>query len=341
MNKDRFKCSKNLSDIVEEAKNITTYSSIEWGSAVWDITLDEARNAHNRVRLALFFIRQRKTRSEPAIPLEQPFSDFAKAFIKLRGSKKGVKYSNQKQMLLSLRLLYESLLSTGSIDPSTLTRKHFYLAIEHGKLYYQISTLYNIARSLSEVSEWLDCYSICFTKIGFKNPIPKPPRGDSLDWQAQEKGLEKLPSIYALEVLADISSNPLDDNERILLRIVDLLVVGGFRIGEALTVPLDCWVEEPIIEKNKSKNTNNKNEKRFGIRYWPEKGGQPIVKWLPNIAVALAKRAIDDLTQLCASARKVAAKLEANPHRVILSEELEPTSLISSKQLTKILKLKL
>ena len=56
--------------------------------------------------------------------------------------------------------------------------------------------------------------------------------------------------------------------------------------------------------------------KRCGLRYWPEKGGDPVVKWLPDCAVPLAKRAVDDLTRLCQKAREAAAVLERHPDRV-------------------------
>jgi hypothetical protein len=83
-------------------------------------------------------------------------------------------------------------------------------------------------------------------------------------------------------------------------------VATGFRIGEALTLPIDCWVDR--------RGSNGQEE--CGIRYWPEKGGHPIVKWLPTKAVPLARRAIDDIRELCSEARRVALWLEENPGRV-------------------------
>ena len=81
-----------------------------------------------------------------------------------------------------------------------------------------------------------------------QNPIACPRIGDGLDPASQATGLTKMPSAEALEALAAISSHPLDDNEQVLVRIIDLLIVGGFRIGEALTLPRDCWVEETVLD---------------------------------------------------------------------------------------------
>jgi hypothetical protein len=66
------------------------------------------------------------------------------------------------------------------------------------------------------------------------------------------------------------------------------------------------WVER--------RGSNGQQE--CGIRYWPEKGGHPIVKWLPTKAVPLARRAIDDIRELCNEARGVALWLEEHPGKV-------------------------
>ena len=51
-----------------------------------------------------------------------------------------------------------------------------------------------------------------------------------------------MPAAEVLEALAEISSQATDDDECIVLRIIDLLAVVGFRVGEVLTLPRDCWV---------------------------------------------------------------------------------------------------
>jgi hypothetical protein len=143
-----------------------------------------------------------------------------------------------------------------------------------------------------------------------------------------------------MEALSWISNHPENDEERILLRIIELHLVGGFRIGEGLTLPLDCWVEETALDqtgKPKIDPATKAPIKRFGLRYWPEKGGDPIVKWLPDHAVPLAKRAVVDLTRLCAQARAAAAVLERNRDRVPLPGDHHPDELLDGSQLARIL----
>jgi hypothetical protein len=51
--------------------------------------------------------------------------------------------------------------------------------------------------------------------------------------------------LETLAACAQCTNQPLND-ERILLRATDLHIALGTRIGEALTIPLDCWIEEDI-----------------------------------------------------------------------------------------------
>jgi hypothetical protein len=62
--------------------------------------------------------------------------------------------------------------------------------------------------------------------------------------------------------------------------------VTGFRIGELLTLPLDCEVEEPRGGKQ-----------QYGLRYYKEKarGGERMfaVRWLTDVGAELARRGLE------------------------------------------------
>jgi hypothetical protein len=331
---------QRLRAIIEQAKELRTYPGINWDDPAWDITEYENSRAHRKSRFTLYFTRQREQRSEARVPFAQPFADFAKAIVRMRASHRDIKYSGQERMTSALRVLYEGLLRTGSRDPTTLTRQHFHQAIIDSHQTYGTASAYNLSTAILEIADFLDYHRISRVRLNFKNPLRYPGKGDRLDPESQARGLQKLPPPAVLEALADISNHPRDDNERILLRIIDLLVAGGFRIGEGLTIPLDCWVEEQALDRNGKLKINPQTGapiKRCGIRYWPEKGGAPIVKWLPDAAVPLGKRAVVDLTQLCAQARAVAAELERHPDRVPIPGAGDPNQLMDLKQLASLL----
>jgi hypothetical protein len=332
---------RNLAKLVAEAQKLTTYEGVAWENFCWDVTryINRSR-AHDKRRLKLYFTQQRKSTSEPYVPFEPKYADFAKAIILKRASQRMVGYAFQKAMLVALRYLYGSLVRGGTTDPTLLETHHFQAAVLEACRTVVPSSAYRIGALLREVADFVNDNQITLIPIRFNNPIPHPPEGDGTDPQSQAEGLEKMPSRATLEALADASNNPLDDEEKILLRVIDLHVVGGFRTGEAATIPLDCWVEEAVIGRDgrpKIDETTGEQVKRFGLRYWPEKGGETLIKWLPDCAVPLARRAVEDLTRLCTPARSVAATLEHEPDRVPLPGNYHPDELLDRNQLVKVL----
>ena len=330
-----------LRAVVEEAKRLGTYPDVSWDDYAWDVNKYEKPLAHQKHRSAfLYFTARRKTVRDPHVPYGQPYADFAKALIRTRASERGLSRSGHTHTMIALRYLYAALQLAGKSDPTELTPKHFKVAVADARERARGWTLFHVGKALQQISGWLDERDLTRVRIGFKNPIPHPGHGDGLDPESQAKGLLKMPSAAALDALADISNNPSHDNERILLRVIDLLVVGGFRIGEVLRLPLDCLIETPALDGKGSArkdSTTGATIMRHGIRYWPEKGGDPYVKWLSDIAVPVARRAVEDLTQLCSEARAAAKTLEENPDCVPLPVQLPPEELIDLKRVADIL----
>lgn len=333
---------RNLDVFIEEAKALAlgAYPHIHWDDFCWTVTSFETKRAHDKRELNLYFTRNRANRNVPYEPFEQPFADFAKATVCLLTAERGVGYKCQRNFVMAFRFLYEAMLGWSTVDPVLLTRGHFKAAAITAHNAYSRVAAYSIGALLQQISQLVDEREIARLRIGFINPIGHPPHADGLDEESQAKGMLKLPSKLALENLAIASNAPLNDDERILLRVIDLLVVGGFRIGEALTLPVNCWVEEAAYDENCRPRTDpltGKRVKRYGLRYWPEKGGQPVVKWLADCAVPLADRAVKDLTRLCEPARRAAAVLERDPDRVPLPSGHSPDELLSRDQLIRAL----
>jgi len=142
---------------------------------------------------------------------------------------------------------------------------------------------------------------------------PQTPRVEDLNRHTiagQLAGRAKLPSDAALRGLADIyREHATEPRDRLRAAAVAILVVTGFRIGELLTLPLDCEVEELRGGKQ-----------RYGLRYYKEKarGGERMfaVRWLTDVGAELARRALGEIGRITAEARERARALESAPHRV-------------------------
>jgi hypothetical protein len=326
-----------LAEIIVEAKKLETYPDVKWDDFSWGLGDSVLKRAHDKRGVVLYFTRHRQSRDEIYVPFEQPFADFAKSIIRLRGSNRGVGWQHQKGMIVALRYLYESLVRTSLPDLNFLTRFHFQNAVEAAVQSVASKSAYSIGSLLQEVSAFIDDKRLTPVQINFINSVAHPRLGDGRDEESQTEGLGKMPSPSALHALGEASSAPLDDDERVMLRIIDLFVVGGFRSGEALTIPLDCWVTEFALNERtglpKLDPESGKAIRRHGLRYWPEKGGEMAIKWLPDCAVELARRAVDDLKHLCAEARSVAAVLEADLTRVPLPGNYNPDDMLDRHQL--------
>jgi hypothetical protein len=144
---------------------------------------------------------------------------------------------------------------------------------------------------------------------------PQTPRVEDFNRHTisgQQERRDRLPTDGALQGIADIySEHAKEPADRLRAAAVAILVVTGFRIGELLTLPLDCEVEE--VRGGKA---------RYGIRYYKEKarGAEKMfaVRWLTATGAELARQAIHEIRTLTQDARTRARVLEKTPHRVPL-----------------------
>ena len=122
----------------------------------------------------------------------------------------------------------------------------------------------------------------------------------------------RLPSRKALEGVADMYRiHAKGSDDRLRACALAILVVTGFRVGELLTLPLDCEVTESAGGKV-----------RYGLRYYKEKarGAEKMldVRWLTATGADLACEAITEIRAITAQVRERAKVLEQNPGRVPL-----------------------
>ena len=143
-----------------------------------------------------------------------------------------------------------------------------------------------------------------------------------------------------MDALADISNRTdLSDRDLLRQRAVELLVCGGFRINELMTLPRQIWVEEVVRDENgePALNPNGQPATRCGLRYWPEKGGsaETQVKWLPSAMVDVARRAVQDILRLTSPAFEVARYQHENPGRTMLGspwDEMPADHILSARE---------
>lgn len=141
---------------------------------------------------------------------------------------------------------------------------------------------------------------------------PKSSNQESVK-ERRERADKRLPSGDAIRALGQIylGRAALDHFDRLCIYLVGLLLVGGFRSAELLTLPLDCEVHE-----------EHKGRPRMGIRYWNRKTHrgrwQWAVRWLSPMGAELAREILAELREITEEARGRAHVLEASPNQVRL-----------------------
>lgn len=327
------KAQARLERFVAEARNLQPYPGVVWESVAWDITsADQNQRAHLANRVSLLFAQHAaaKVANKERIPFLAPFGDVIKSCIVRRRLNRSVGSSPQKVFIRASRYLYAELPLPVRLDPTRMTLGHF-LAAENAILTREKpSSAYRAATLLEELARTLDRNAICRIPIDYRSRIKKPT--DHLDRTSStfEQRVKGLPTTEVLNALAAISNDPVIEKQSfdlLRVRIAEILLVCGFRIGEVLTLPADTLVRESLLdeagEARRDASTGGPIE-RIGLRYWPEKGGEPIVKWIPTIANPLILRALEDIERVCGPARENARWLEAHPGDVnldILPEE--------------------
>lgn len=171
------------------------------------------------------------------------------------------------------------------------------------------STTYKSVVTLLAFTRFLAARGVC-------RPLyytPQTPRIEDFNRHTilgQQERRDRLPTDAALQGIADIyREHAKEPADRLRAATVAILVVTGFRIGELLTLPFDCELEE--VRGGKP---------RYGLRYYKEKarGGQKMfaVRWLTATGAELARKAINEIRTLTQDARVRAHVLEKTPHRV-------------------------
>lgn len=205
-----------------------------------------------------------------------------------------------------------SRLITGAADVNTIDLHCFNRAAQLVKGHWSSSAAYRVGGQLEAVASFLSENRLTKAPVKWTNPIPRPTDGERVGEEADRRRQEKLPSPAALDAVAKAFQIATDPGDQVVAAIAALLCSAPDRINEVLTLPVDCEVR-----------TQHRGEPAYGLRWWPSKGAEPMVKWIMPGMVDIVAAAIDKIRRHTESARRVAAWYEANPTKLWLPDDLE------------------
>lgn len=299
-----------IAETIHIARQLFTsqFPSEDFDAMMWK---QGSLNARPGVRPAcnLRFIRLQ----QPAEPLPDPYVSLIKSWIVLDGLGQSVRY----EQLSTARHFWEVLLSrrdnqaenfrweTLTLDDLCQAELIFLSSGTKGGGYHK--TLY-----LKKLVSFLEARQIC-SPLHFVMQNSRPESYDNYISRERSGETSKLPSRQALEGLAAVYHQRAEEPaDRLRIAAVSLLVVTGFRIGELLTLPLNC--EEVEVHRG---------QQRYGLRYYPEKsrGGslKLAVRWLTPIGEQLARKVVAEIRSITAPFREQARRLEQHPSHVVFS----------------------
>lgn len=270
--------------------------------AVFGRELDWDANYWAQAGVAFGNIDQKSRLLRDDCVLRQPFLDFAKAYFRYQQGHKPAKANNEMRALKALeRALIES---TGEACVTQVDHGTFDHAAELARKAYSPGMSYHAGRELERLSKFLGDHHLIPSRLQWVSPIARPSDTVRTGKRARQERERKLPSDEALEALAEIFSRELRCHRDIFTTSTSALLMSApSRITEALALCVDCEVEE--VKTN--------GTRAHGLRFQPGKGAPPMIKWIPDAMVSVAKEALRRVRAMTEDARWLARWLEERP----------------------------
>jgi hypothetical protein len=284
---------QNLAEFIRRCKeDLSVFGSeLDWLSNYW---------ASAGVTFGNLDQRQRVLRDEQV--LREPFLEFSKAYLRYQ---QGHRPTRTKNEMRALRALERALiLQTGAAEVVAINGATMDAAAEIARSAYSPGVAYHSGRELERLALFLQSNALITRQLDWTSPIGRP--NDRTRTGAKAKALreKKLPSTDAVDAIAEIfASQPEEPRDIFTTCTSALLVSAPSRISEVLALDVDCEVRE-----SKRDGTN-----AYGWRFFPAKGGEPFIKWIPDSMVCVAEDALSRMRKLSQQPRWLARWFETRP----------------------------
>jgi hypothetical protein len=333
----------NFAKFIEEAKRSLALRGVVWDSWRWNpVDWDSSRKterAHVARSGIIFSNREtsnkRSSKYRERAPMMEPYLSFAKADLLIFQQARDTGSGALKLRLLAHRFVEQVFRQRKRQCVGDLTLSDFYEAEREMKK-MSPATAYMMVCNLAQIGAVLDGRGLNLRKVAYQNSMKEPLRFDSWTPEGQAAGEKKMMSDPAVEAFAKLSTNPPENDLSLLvIRITDLLIVGGFRIGEVLSLPVDTLARdkrEIIINP-----ATGEKAKAMGLKYVPEKVNDYRTKPISPSAVPIVERAINDINRICGPAREEARWMEENPGRLRSLASLNTDEMIGGSEVCRML----
>ena len=245
-------------------------------------------------------------------PMPEPFGAFAKSYFRYLAGLRPTKAVGFR--VSALRALCAALEEHGTANPVAADAGVFNRAAQLLAVHYSQVAAYRIGQQLTLIATFMDDNCLCAVPLHWKCPIPRPREsGGRVGEEFEKIRQDKLPSPFALDALARAFRAATQPSDCVITSIAALMCSAPDRVNEVLSLRADCEVHSDW----------NGVPKAYGLRYWPSKGAEPMVKWVVSSMADVVEAAVKRLRLHSEDARQVAKWYEDNPTSLFLPQDLE------------------
>lgn len=307
---------QNLEDFLKHSSSLRNVlcADDEFGNRSWDVTKALSLKAKGNKKEILNFFTDSAIQLSENTPLGMPFLNFSQAYMRYQHAMRPTKSIGSR--IAALRMV-ESVLAENGVDPDILNvdHQHFNRAAQRAKDRFGAENAYRVGGQIEMIADFVRDHRLVKSPATWRNFLKRPKGTDQVGPEHDRRRVEKMPSQEVLDAIPKAFRLATLPGDILVTSIVAILLAAPDRANEVLLLPTLC-------ETNDGPYTDD--AKAYGLRWWPAKGAEPMVKWIPGVMTDVVKLAISQIRTVTEQARHVAKWYETNPTRVFLPPELEP-----------------
>lgn len=305
--------SANLAAFIDMCRsNLTVFGAdLHFEDMAWDVTDAVHLKGHGRKRVRIFFSTQETVDDENPTQMAEPYASFAKAYVRYMQGMRPTK--NPAFRVAALRALDASLRGGGYSDPIKLDGDTFNRAARIIAERLSRATAYRVGAQLEVLAEFMSQHYLTVVPLSWRSFIKRPIDTVRVGQEFDKRRTEKMPSLAALEALPKAFHVATQPKDVLYSSIAAILCSAPDRINEVLLLAESCEVHDKT----------SAGKEAYGLRWWPAKGAEPMVKWIIPMMVPVVAEAILRIRRLTEESRRIARWYESNPKKLYLPPEME------------------
>lgn len=299
-----LRAETNLADFIRYARDDLTVfgTDLDWDRAKWELRGVDRVSGRSSDPIRVSWghpLKKAPKSAEDYAPLDPRNVDFFKAYLRYKYGL--APHMNPHQILSAMRHLDHALSRSGKSIADALC-DDFNVAATACQSAYSRETAYRVGVRLQAIARFLDDHALVAHPLAWTCHIRRPTHFQRLGPERDRRRDRKLPSQRAIAALGETYRRARDPMDVIAASAYALLLATHSRISELHRLDAyDCEVE-----------TVENGERRYGLRWYPSKGGEPETRWVPTALVPLASEALQRLRDATEPARELARKYVAD-----------------------------